>query len=278
MRLRINTALLLTLNGGVILILERIVEQKKIQLAEEMKLVSIDGLKQRIMRAGLHKTQDFFGAIKKSGELSIIAEVKKASPSKGIIKEDFNPVYIAREYYSSNVQAISVLTEKNFFLGNDEHLMRIRQFIPLPVLRKDFIVDLWQVYQSRCLGADAILLIASILSYGELCKFQTVAGILGMQCLVEVHDRDDLEKALESEAKIIGINNRNLKTFEIELRTTESLIKHIPHGKAVVSESGIKASDDIAYIRSLGVDAVLIGEALMRAKSIAEKLAELRNE
>lgn len=258
------------------MILNKIVEAKKVQLEEEKKLITIEGFKQRIKRPGLHATQNFFNAIKRKDEISIIAEVKKASPSKGIIKEDFDPLTIAKEYNSAKVQAISILTEKKFFLGDDDYLVRIRQALPIPVLRKDFIIDLWQVYQSRCLGADAILLIASILRDDELKKFQIVAGILGMQCLVEVHNRQELERVLDSGANIIGINNRDLKSFDIDIKNTEKLMNYIPHGKAVISESGIKTAQDIKYLRELGVDAVLIGETFMRAESITDKINELR--
>ncbi|MCX7921280.1 MAG: indole-3-glycerol phosphate synthase TrpC [Clostridia bacterium] len=258
------------------MILDKIVEQKRIQLDEEMKQITLEGWKQRIKRPGLHSPLNFFNAIKRPGELSIIAEVKKASPSKGIIKENFEPLEIAKEYTASNVQAISVLTEKSFFLGNDDYLVRIRQSLATPLLRKDFIIDLWQVYQSRCMGADAILLIASILSDEELKKFQVVAGILGLHCLVEVHDRNELERALESGAKIIGINNRNLRTFDVDIKTTEKLMNHIPHDRAVVSESGIKTAEDMRHLKEMGVDAVLIGETFMRAESIQGKINELR--
>jgi indole-3-glycerol phosphate synthase len=260
----------------VLMILDKIVEAKKIQLEEEKRQISIEGLKQRIKRPGLHATQNFFNAIKRKDEISIIAEVKKASPSKGIIKEDFDPLIIAKEYNSANVQAISVLTEKKFFLGDNNYLVRIRQALPIPILRKDFIIDIWQVYQSRCLGADAILLIASILNDDELNKFQVVAGILGMQCLVEVHNREELERVLDSGASIIGINNRDLKSFDVDIKNTEKLMNYIPHDKAVVSESGIKTAEDIKYLRGLGVDAVLIGETFMRAESITEKINSLR--
>ena len=241
-----------------------------------MSEISIEGWKQRVSRPGLHKTIDFYNALKKDKQISIIAEVKKASPSKGIIKEDFNPLEIAKKYSEEKVQAISVLTEKNFFLGDEDYLVKIRQNVALPILRKDFIIDLWQVYQSRCLGADAILLIVSILNDEELKKFQIVAEILGMQCLVEVHDREELERALESGAKIIGINNRNLKTFEVDLKTTEKLMNYIPHDRVVVSESGIKTQDDMRYLKDLGVNAVLIGETFMRADSINEKIKEFK--
>lgn len=258
------------------MILDKIVEQKRIQLAGEMRQISVEGWKQRLTRPGLHKTIDFFSAIKRKNEISVIAEVKKASPSKGVIKEDFDPLEIAREYNTSSVQAISVLTEKNFFLGNDDYLVKIRQNVPLPLLRKDFIIDLWQVYQSRCIGADAILLIAAILSDDELNKFQIVANILGMQCIVEAHDREEVKRALDSGARIIGINNRNLKTFEVDIKNTERLMNYIPNDKAVVSESGIKGADEVKYLKELGADAVLIGETFMRAGSIKEKISELR--
>ena len=258
------------------MILDKIVEQKKIQLKEEMSRMSIEGWKQRIKRPGMHSTQSFFNALKKNDDISIIAEVKKASPSKGIIKEDFDPIMIAKEYSEAKVQAMSVLTEKNFFLGDDDYLVRIRQTYPTPILRKDFIIDLWQVYQSRCLGADAILLITSLLSDEELKKFQVVSGILGMQCLVEVHNKEELDRALESGAQIIGINNRDLNTFNVDIKTTEKLMNYIPNDRVVVSESGIKDYNDIKYLKELGVDAVLIGETFMRATSIKEKIDELR--
>jgi len=258
------------------MILERIVENKKRRLEEEMRKISIEGWKERLKRPGLHRPVDFFTAIKRREDISIIAEVKKASPSKGIIREAFDPQEIAMEYSKADIQAISVLTEKDFFLGEEEYLVGIRQAVPLPILRKDFIIDLWQIYQSRCLGADAILLIAAILSESDLNRFQIVAGILGLQSIVEVHDRADLEKALNTGAKIIGINNRDLNTFEVNLKTTEPLINFIPNDRAVVSESGISNAEDIGYLRSLGVDAVLIGEAFMRSESIAQKASELR--
>ena len=258
------------------MILDKIIEQKKVQLLNEMKNITIEGWKHKIKGPGMHRPLDFFNAIKRSNEISIIAEVKKASPSKGLIRADFDPADIGRQYCKAGIQAISVLTEKNFFLGDDENLIKVRQVAPLPVLRKDFIIDLWQVYQSRCIGADAILLIVSILSGDMLNKMMIVANILGMQCLVEVHDEAEVDMALEAGAKIIGINNRNLKTFETDLSLTKRLINRIPHDRAVVSESGIKTADDMKYLKDLGVDAVLIGESLMRAESIQAKIDELR--
>jgi len=258
-------------------ILDEIVAAKKKRLKDAMSRISIEGLKQRIKEKKLQAPGTFFNVIKKAEGLSIIAEVKKASPSKGVLKENFDPVGIAKQYFKSGVEAVSVLTEQDFFSGCDDYLVKIRQAVPLPVLRKDFIIELWQVYQSAYLGADAILLIASLLDTALLKKFLTVAGILGMQTLVEVHDKRDVEKALESGASIIGVNNRNLKTFEVDIKTTERLLNFIPNDRAVVSESGIKTAYDFDYLANLGIDAVLIGEAFMRSDSINETIESLRS-
>lgn len=258
------------------MILDRIVEQKRVQLAEEMEQITVEGLKSKIKGPGIHKPLDFYGAIKRNGEISIIAELKKASPSKGLFRENFDPAGILAEYGRADIQAVSVLTEKNFFLGSDEYLVKARQSLPIPVLRKDFIIDLWQIYQSRCLGADAILLIASILPGDLLKKFLIIAGILRLHCLVEVHDEAELDRALEAGARIIGINNRDLKTFKVDLSVTARLINRIPTDRAVVSESGISTAKDLQHLKALGVDAVLMGEAFMKAVSIPEKVQELR--
>ncbi|NMB33866.1 MAG: indole-3-glycerol phosphate synthase TrpC [Clostridium sp.] len=258
------------------MILDKIIEKKRVRLKNDMERITIEGWKRRLKRPGLHKVLDFYGALKDNPSMSIIGEIKKASPSKGIIKKDFEPEKIAKEYIDSKVQAISILTEKDFFKGDEDFLWSVRQLCPLPILRKDFIIELWQVYQSRCLGADAILLITSLLDDEKLKKFQVVAGILGMHCLVEVHDKFELERALKSGAKIIGINNRDLTNFSVDIKNTENLISDIPHDRAVVSESGIRSREDITYLKGLGVDAVLIGETFMRAESIGEKIGELR--
>ena len=257
------------------MILDDIIERKKERLKDEMRTMTLEGWKHKLKGPGLHRPLDFEAALKSKGGLSIIAEIKKASPSAGIISESFDPASIAKEYARSGAQAVSVLTEKDFFLGNDDYLVKVRQTTPLPILRKDFIIELWQVYQSRCLGADAILLIAAILDDEMLKKMMVVANITGMQCLVEVHDERELDRALDAGARIIGINNRNLKTFETDIKTTERLINMIPGDRVVVSESGIKTAEDMRYLKSIGVDAVLIGETLMRASSVSEKMREL---
>lgn len=263
------------------MILDDIVKKRRERLKIEMQQMTLEGWKQKVKASGLHKPLDFGGALrradgKKEDGLSIIAEVKKASPSAGIIREDFDPVRIAGEYVRSGVQAISVLTEKDYFMGDDSYLAKVRQIAPMPLLRKDFIIDLWQIYQSRCLGADAILLIVALLNEELLKKMMIVAGIIGLQCLVEIHDEEEVERALKAGAKIIGINNRNLKTFETDLKTTERLIGSIPHDRIVVSESGIRTANDIRYLKEVGADAVLIGESFMRAGSPADKVQELR--
>ncbi len=257
------------------MILDRIVAYKKKQIEMEKQVVSMEQLKEKL-RHHRPGTRDFYNALNKPGEIAVIAEVKKASPSKGIICHDFNPVQIAHTYYKNEVEAISVLTEKQFFMGADEYLQSIRQNVPTPLLRKDFIIDCWQIYQSKMLGADAILLIVSILDDEQLKKFQIVAGILGMACLVEVHNEQEVERALLSGAKIIGINNRNLKTFEVSLRTTEKLIGLIPEDVLVVSESGIKDGGDLNFLKQQGVGAVLIGETLVKHGHISQTLRELR--
>lgn len=241
-----------------------------------MRQITIEGWKRKIKAPGLHRPLDFGGALKKEDGIAIIAEVKKASPSAGVIREDFDPGRIAKEYLKSDVQAISVLTEQDFFLGDDSHLAKVRQNVPIPVLRKDFIIDIWQVYQSRCLGADAILLIVALLDDELLKKMLIVAGILGMQCLVEVHDESELERAMAAGARIIGINNRDLKTFRVDLATTARLIVNIPNDRIVVSESGIKTAEDIKFVRQAGANAVLIGESLMRADCAADRIRELK--
>ena len=258
------------------MILDEIVNKKRERIKERFVNLSIEGLKQRVKEVHLNPVISFSRALKQEDRLSIIAEIKSASPSKGIIKEDIDPVQIANQYKNGGADALSILTEEDFFNGRDEYLIKVRQRVPLPILRKDFITDIRQVYESRLIGADAILLITAILTDEELNKFQVVAGILGMSCLVEVHDEDELTRALNSGASIIGINNRNLKTFEVNLETTEKLINKIPKGRIVVSESGIKTVNDTKYMLNLGVDAVLVGETLMRAGSIEDKLSELK--
>lgn len=213
----------------------------------------------------------FYEALAKEG-LSIIGEVKKASPSKGLIKPDFNPLEIAKEYETC-VDAVSVLTEQDYFLGDDEYLKQISESIKLPTLCKDFIIDEVQIYRAKLLGASAVLLIAAILSDEELIRFLDIVKSLGMDALVEVHTHEELIRVLSTKARIIGINNRDLKNFETSLEVTKLLRTHIPEDIIVVSESGIHGEEDIKLLSESKVNGVLIGECFMRTDNI-QKLAE----
>jgi len=220
---------------------------------------------------------DFASALR-GDHIQLIAEVKKASPSKGVIRPDFNPAEIAQTYASNGASAISVLTEAKYFQGSLDYLKDIRNALrnnSLPLLRKDFICDPYQVYESRAYGADSLLLIVAILTPERLEELLKLSHELGMSCLVEVHNEAELETALDSQASIIGINNRDLSTFAIDLTTTERLRPLIPPDRIVVSESGIKNRSDMVRLRQWGVDAVLIGESLMSAPDVAAKMKEL---
>lgn len=258
------------------MILDEIVKKKYEQIEEEKKQLPLETLLKQLSEAPLSATRDFYGAIKRDDKMSIIAEIKKASPSKGVIKEDFDPKKIALEYEKVDIQAISVLTEKNFFKGDDRYISVVKSSAKKSILRKDFIIDIWQIYQARLIGADAILLIASILSKEQLKEYVDVAKSVNLQCLVEASSEEDLDKALKSGTSIIGINNRDLKTFQVDINRTKELMKNVPSNMAKVSESGIKASEDLKHLEMLGIDAVLIGETFMRAESIEEKVKELR--
>jgi indole-3-glycerol phosphate synthase len=212
----------------------------------------------------------------KENPYRIIAEVKKASPSKGVIKEDFDPIFIAKEYELGGADAISVLTEPHFFQGNLEYLAGIRRYVPTPLLRKDFIIDEYQVLEAVVYGADFILLIAKALSKKELKALLEYALRLGMEALVEVHDKEDLTKAMFAGANIIGINHRNLETFEMDMTLTEKLMPLIPNGKIIVAESGLHDKETIEHLSKVGADAFLVGEYFMRKENISEALREFK--
>nr|HID59415.1 indole-3-glycerol phosphate synthase TrpC [Desulfobacterales bacterium] len=255
------------------MILEEIVSQRKEDLRRIKKERPL-GLIERLI--GLQEEpRDFKSSLKRPKVISLIAEIKKASPSAGVIRHDLDPERIAQIYESSGASAISVLTEPHFFCGDVKGIPAVRDKVSLPVLRKDFIIDPYQIYEARAFGADAILLIVSILSSTMLRDFIQVCGQLGMEALVEVHTRKELEEALCAGASIIGINNRDLNTFKTDLSTTLHLMKWIPEEVVCVSESGIKEASDIRVLRMAGVDAVLIGTALMRAPNIRKKIEEL---
>jgi indole-3-glycerol phosphate synthase len=218
--------------------------------------------------------RDFIAALQKRRP-AVIAEIKKASPSRGVLRANFDPATIARSYEKAGAACMSVLTDKEFFQGSAEHLKAARVACALPALRKDFVIDPWQVHESRMLGADCILLIAACLSRGEMLELERVAHSLGMAVLVEVHDGDELEKAAALKTPLLGINNRNLKTFETKLETTIDLLPRVPKGRIVVTESGILAPADVARMRGHGVETFLVGEAFMRAADPGEALRGL---
>ena len=257
------------------MILDKIVDDVKIDLAAKKKLVPLAEMKKR---ASVQTPPLDFAAGLRGDKVRLIAEVKKASPSKGIICPDFNPVNIAKIYAANGAAAISVLTEPKYFQGSPDYLRDIKNALaakPLPLLRKDFISDPYQVYEARAYGADCLLLIVAMLSPAQLSELLQLSQQLGMMNLVEVHNTVELEIALNSGAAVIGINNRDLNTFKVDLKTTSILCPLIPADRLVVSESGIKTRKDIQQLQEWGVNAALIGEALMTSHDIAAKMKEL---
>ncbi len=253
--------------------LTEIIKNKIIEVAERKNNVPLEVLKAKSYSLPLRR--GFKEAIAESGNINLIAEVKKASPSAGVIREDFDPVAIAMEYEEAGAKAISVLTDEKFFQGSMNILKTVREHVHIPVLCKDFIIDEYQIYEASVAGADAILLIASCLSIEQINKFMDIAQTLQIDCLVETHSMDDVEKVLKTNATIIGINNRNLRTFIVDPKTTLMLKVLLPHGKIVVSESGISSPEIISIYKDKGINAVLIGEALIRSSNINVKVREL---
>lgn len=257
-------------------ILDKIVAVKREKVAAAITRKSL-----AVMRADAESrvlTRDFVGAMRAqiaAGRPAVIAEIKKASPSKGVLREDFIPADIAQSYAEHGAACLSVLTDVQFFQGSVDYLKQARASCQLPVLRKDFIVDAYQVYESRAMGADAILLIAAILDDAQLKDFEAIARSLDMAVLVEVHDASELARALQLKTPLVGINNRNLKTFEVSLETTLSLMRDVPPDRLLVCESGIHTRDDVLRMGAAGVNAFLVGEAFMRAADPGEALAAL---
>ena len=255
------------------MILDEIVAYKKEELVETKRRAPLADIRARAAEAG--PLRGFGKALSAGTDIRLIAEVKKASPSKGVIRQDFDPVKIAGVYEQSGAACLSVLTEKKYFQGSLDYLGAIRKAVGLPLLRKDFIIDEYQIHEARAGGADAILLIAACLERRQLEDFLGSAHQLGMDVLVESHTHQELDKALLSGATLVGINNRDLQSFTVSLDTTLSLLKDIPDDRVVVSESGIRSRDDVMKLRQAGVDAILVGESLMREKDIGEKVKEL---
>jgi indole-3-glycerol phosphate synthase len=254
-------------------ILETIVENKKVELDDTRKLVPVSLLME--MAAEMLPARDFKKALK-AGGMQIIAEAKKASPSRGLLCPDFDPARLAKAYEANGAAAISVLTESRFFLGKLDYLKEVKAATGIPVLRKDFITDPYQVYESRAAGADAILLIAAILERSSLSELLALSSGMGMDCLVEVHNEQEIEAALSCGAGIIGINNRDLKTFITDVSVTTRLRRLLPPDITVVSESGINGKAEIDILRDNHVDAFLIGEALVKAADPGARLREMR--
>lgn len=252
--------------------LDRIIGRKREEVEQRKKVAPTTYLHERIVRQ--RPVLDLALALR-GDHIRLIAEVKQASPSRGVLRPNLNPTELALMYAENGAAAISVLTEANYFMGSIEHLAAIKETVGVPLLRKDFIFDPYQVYESRAYGADALLLIAAILSQEELRELVSLSHSLGLRCLVEVHNEGEMQRAVLSESEIIGINNRDLNTFAVDINTTRRLRPLIPEGRIVVSESGVKSKQDIEKLRKWGVDAVLVGEALVTAGDVRAKMKEL---
>jgi indole-3-glycerol phosphate synthase len=257
-------------------ILDKIVAVKREEVAAALKQKSLN-----MVRADAESrvlTRDFEGAMRAkiaAGQAAVIAEIKKASPSKGVLRADFIPADIAQSYAEHGAACLSVLTDKQFFQGSVDFLKQARASCDLPVLRKDFMIDVYQVYEARAMGADAILLIAACLDDGHMTEMEAVARSLDMAVLVEVHDRAELERALKLKTRLVGINNRNLKTFEVSLQTTLDMLPDVPADRLLVTESGIQTPEDVLRMREAKVNAFLVGEAFMRSSEPGEALSKL---
>ncbi len=257
-------------------ILNKILATKITEVAAAKLKISTDEVKQ-LAQAQL-KPRDFIGAIRSkitSGNAAVIAEIKKASPSKGVIRADFNPAEIAKSYENGGAACLSVLTDVAYFQGSSDYLKQARAACNLPVLRKDFMIDVYQVYEARAMGADCILLIVAALELSQMRALEKVAHELGMAVLVEVHDGEELELALQLETPLVGINNRNLRTFDVTLQTTLGLLDKLPQDRITVTESGIFTADDVKLMRDNHVHTFLVGEAFMRQAEPGAELAKV---
>jgi indole-3-glycerol phosphate synthase len=257
-------------------ILDKIVAVKHEEVAAAKKKRSLEAVREDAFSRVL--TRDFEGALRAkiaAGQPAVIAEVKKASPSKGVLRADFIPADIAQSYAEHGAACLSVLTDRQFFQGSADYLKQARASCDLPVLRKDFMVDPYQVYEARSMGADCILLIAACLSDAQMAELEALARSMDMAVLVEVHDAAELQRALKLRTKLVGINNRNLRSFEVSLDTTLGMLKDVPPDRLLVTESGILQREDVQRMRAAGVHAFLVGEAFMRAEDPGAALAEL---
>jgi indole-3-glycerol phosphate synthase len=258
-------------------ILEQIYQDKLIEVRNKKKQISAQEICAKIKCGVVHR-KNFIAAIEaklKQNQTAIIAEVKKASPSKGIIRADFEPVAIAKAYEQNGAACLSVLTDEKYFMGKNEYLSAIRKAVDLPILRKDFMVDSYQILESKQIGADCILLIMAMLDEKQAIDLEQAAMEIGLSVLIEIHDEEDLRKALKLKSRLIGVNNRNLKTFEISLQVSKDLAPQIPADKIIICESGIFTKDDISQMQKIGIGSFLIGESLMRGQDIGLSLRNL---
>ena len=255
------------------MILDRILANTYVEVEQRRSVIPMDRWREQAARQT--PPRDFVGALKQAGRPALIAECKKASPSKGLLRPDYDPVQLARTYAAHGAAALSVLTDGRFFQGSLADLSAAREAAGLPTLRKDFVVDCYQVYEARAAGADAVLLIVAALQFDQLQMLYQQIAELGMAALVEVHDEAEVETALKIGPKLIGVNNRSLHDFSVDLQTTARLRKDIPADITLVAESGIHTAEDVSRVKDMGVDAILVGEALVTARDVGAKVCEL---
>lgn len=256
--------------------LAEIIEYKKKELALQKEHLSLNELMDKAR--AIERQPSFNEAIKKSEFIHFIAEIKKASPSAGLLRENFNPLEIAKIYSESRVSAISVITDEKYFQGSLLYLKSVSKETPLPLLRKDFIIDQYQIYESKIFGASAVLLIVAVLSNKQLLEYIHLAEKLSLDTLVEIHNEDELDRALSAGARTIGINNRDLKSFKVDIGIAQKIIPRIPKTKTIVVESGIQSRREVELFQEMNVDALLIGETFMKALNIKDKISELRGQ
>jgi len=256
-------------------ILDRIIEHKREEVSLAARKLPLAEIKEKLRDVPLAEKNRFSKALTARPGVSLIGEIKKASPSRGLIREDFDPAALAAAYAKGGASALSVLTDRKYFQGSSQYLVQAKDSSGLPVLRKDFIISAYQLYESRLLGADCVLLITAVLEDGPLAEFLALADELALDALVEVHDSGELERAIASKARIIGVNNRNLHSFEVSLEVSAALSKMLPESAVKVSESGISNHRDIRRLEALGYDAVLVGEHLMRQQDVATAVRTL---
>ncbi len=257
------------------MILDEIAASTKVRVDKRKMEVSLEEMKDKAKKISSNKAFSFEKALKQN-DINFICEVKKASPSKGLIAKDFQYLNIAKEYERAGAAAISVLTEPDYFMGNDNYLIEIEKEVSIPLLRKDFVIDEYQIYEAKTLGASAVLLICSLLDTNTIKRYSSICDALGISALVEVHDEEEITSALKAEARIIGVNNRNLKDFTVNIKNSIRLRKSVPNNILFVAESGIKTAEDIELLRDANVNGVLIGETLMKSKDKGKILSQLR--